>query len=505
MPSHEPHLPTAKTSVSDPLRIAVVTPDGTQGRIGITLCPGKTDSSAWSGPWARDLDLDLDVIQHWGATALISMIEDQEFDCLSVRGLGNAVEHRHMEWWHLPIPDGSPPGPVFETAWGDAGGAIRDRLRLGFDVLIHCRGGLGRAGTIAARLLVELGMRPDAAVRRVRDARGPGAIETPAQEAHVLGCVPQASADPSRTMESIQNRALGAFLGLAVGDAVGTTLEFSPRDAQPRLVDMVGGGPFELTPGAWTDDTAMALALADSLAASEALDCRDVMDRFVGWRNHGDYSCTGRCFDIGATTSQALDRYLQTGDPIAGSTDPRRAGNGSLMRLAPVALRFWNDRPQLVSTAAEQSRTTHAADEAVDACRAYAELLADAIAGRPRAALLAPRQFDGVPAVARVLAGSWRGRSRDTIRSSGYVIHTLEAAIWSVARTADFRGAVLLAANLADDADTVAAVSGQLAGTLYGLTGIPEAWRDRIVWKDRLLTAARRLLPESTGSMQWSR
>ena len=176
----------------------------------------------------------------------------------------------------------------------------------------------------------KLGMRPDEAVRRVRDARGPDAIETPAQEAHVLGCVAQASADPSRTMESIRNRALGAFLGLAVGDAVGTTLEFSPRDAQPRLVDMVGGGPFELTPGAWTDDTAM--ALADSLAASEALDCRDVMDRFVGWRNHGDYSCTGRCFDIGATTSQALDRYLQTGDPIAGSTDPRSAGNGSPVR-----------------------------------------------------------------------------------------------------------------------------------------------------------------------------
>ena len=496
-------MPTTKTSVSDPLRIAVVTPDGTQGRIGITLCPGKTDGTAMFGPWARDLDLDLDVIQHWGATALISLIEDQEFDRLSVRGLGHAVETRHMEWWHLPIPDGSPPGPVFETAWGDASEAIRDRLRSGFDVVIHCRGGLGRAGTIAARLLVELGMRPDEAVRRVRDARGTGAIETPAQEAHVLGCVPQASADPSRTMESIRNRALGAFLGLAVGDAVGTTLEFSPRDAQPRLVDMVGGGPFELTPGAWTDDTA--LALADSLAASEVLDCRDVMDRFVGWRNTGDYSCTGRCFDIGKTTSQALDRYLQTGDPIAGSTDPRSAGNGSLMRLAPVALRFWNDRPQLVSTAADQSRTTHAADAAVDACRAYAELLADAIAGRPRAALLAPRQFDGLPAVARVLAGSWRGRSRDTIRSSGYVIHTLEAAIWSVARTADFRGAVLLAANLADDADTVAAVTGQLAGALYGLTGIPEPWRDRIVWKDRLLTAAWRLLPESTGSMQWSR
>ena len=178
-------MPTAKTSVSDPLRIAVVTPDGTQGRIGITLCPGKTDGTARFGPWARDLDLDLDVIQHWGATALISLIEDQEFDRLSVRGLGNAVENRHMEWWHLPIPDGSPPGPVFETAWGDAGGAIRDRLRSGFDVLIHCRGGLGRAGTIAARLLVELGMRPDEAVRRGVVARiVPGPHDAHRQDPH---------------------------------------------------------------------------------------------------------------------------------------------------------------------------------------------------------------------------------------------------------------------------------------------------------------------------------
>ena len=265
-----------------------------------------------------------------------------------------------------------------------------------------------------------------------------------------------------------------------VGDAVGTTLEFQHRDAQPRLVDMIGGGPFELQPGEWTDDTAMALALAENLASAEALDCRDLMDRFVGWWNHGDYSCTERCFDIGHATNQALDRYLQTGNPLAGSTDPRSAGNGSLMRLAPVAVRFWNDRSRLGSTAAEQSRTTHAAAEAVDACRGYAEMLADAIAGRPRAHLLAPRRFNGAPAIAHVLAGSWRRLSRDTIRSSGYVVHTLEAAIWSVARTVGFSDAVLLAANLADDADTVAAVAGQLAGALYGLTGIPERWIDRL-------------------------
>ena len=488
-----------RTSSSHPLRIATVTPGGGHGRIGITLCPGKTDPAGLTGAWTRDLHLDLDAIADWGATAVVSLITDRELDHLAVHDLPRAVWDRHMEWWHLPIPDGEPPGPDFENAWVVAGEAIRDRLRAGFDVLVHCKGGLGRAGTVAARLLVELGANPEDAIRQVRDARSPQAIETTAQEAHVAACGPRTAVVPSRTADSIRDRALGAFLGLAVGDAVGTTLEFCPRDAQTRLEDMVGGGPFDLPPGTWTDDTSMALALADSLAATgrDAVDCRDLMDRFVRWWQHGAYSPVGRCFDIGNATREALNRYRDTGDPLAGSTDRRTAGNGSLMRLAPVALRFLHDRPRLIAAAADQSRTTHAAAEAVDACRAFAALLADAIAGSPRAELLAPRTFDGAPGIARILVGSWRGRARDTINSSGYVVHTLEAAIWSVARTADFRGAVLLAANLADDADTVAAVTGQLAGAIHGLSGIPEPWVARVAWRDRLVEAAQRLLPPS--------
>ena len=489
-------MPTAGTSESDPLRIAAVTPGDGHGRIGITLCPGKTDPAGLTGAWARDLDTDLDAIQHWGATAVVSLVTGEELDLLSVRGLPGAVRDRHMEWWHAPILDGRPPGPAFEDAWATAGEAVRDRLRLGFDVLVHCRAGLGRAGTIAARLLVELGASPDDAIRRVREARSPHAVETASQESHVARCAALAPSVPPRIAAGIRDRALGAFLGLAIGDAVGTTLEFRARDAQPRIEDMTGGGPFALPPGAWTDDTAMALALAESLAATGTLDCRDLMDRFVGWWQDGEYSCTGTCFDIGNATRSALDRYLRTGDPIAGSTDPHTAGNGSLMRLAPVALRFWNDRARLADTAADQSRTTHGAEEAVDACRAFAELLADAIAGSPRAAVLAPRPFEAAPAIAAIMAGRWRGCARNEIRSSGYVVHTLEAALWSVARTGDFRNAVLLAANLADDADTVAAVTGQLAGALYGLSGIPRRWLERLAWKDRLLEAAQRLLPE---------
>ena len=490
-------MPTARTSESHPLRVATLTPGDGHGRIGITLCPGKIDPAGMTGAWARDLDTDLDAIQRWGATAVVSLITEEELDFLSVRGLPVAVRDRHMEWWHAPIRDGWPPGPDFEDAWAVAGAAIRDRLRLGFDVLVHCRGGLGRAGTVAARLLVELGTSPDDAIRRVRDARSPYAIETASQEAHVARCSARAPSMPSQTAAAVRDRALGAFLGLAIGDAVGTTLEFRARDAQPRLEDMTGGGPFALPPGAWTDDTAMALALADSLAATGTLDCRDLMDRFVRWWRNGEYSCTGTCFDIGNATRAALGRYVRTGDPLAGSTDPRTAGNGSLMRLAPVALRFWNDRSRLIDTAAEQSRTTHGAEEAVDACRGFAGLLAEAIAGSPRPAVLTPRPFEGAPAVAGIMAGSWRGRARNEIRSSGYVVHTLEAALWSVARTGNFRNAVLLAANLADDADTVAAVTGQLAGALHGLSGIPERWLDRIAWKDRLLATAERLLAAS--------
>ena len=431
----------AKTSENDPLRIAAVTPGDGCGRIGITLCPGKKDPHGWGGHWNRDLALDLDQVCLWGATAVITLITDEEMDGLQVRGLPEAVQNRHMEWWHLPIPDVQPPGPEFERAWEVVGEAICGRLALGFDVLVHCKGGLGRAGTVAARRLVEFGEDCDEAIRKVREARSNLAIETQAQEAHVRRCRRTEPVLPSRTEEGVRDRGVGALLGLAVGNAVGTTLEFRDRDSTPRLVDFAGGGPFDLQPGCWTDDTAMALALADSLLATGRLDCQDLMDRFEAWWQHGQYPCTGRCFGVGDTTRRALERCRRTGDPLAGSTDPSTAGKGSLMRLAPVALRYWRDRASLDRAAAQQSRTTHAAPEAVDGCRAFAGLLADAISGIPWRDVLAPRAFEGTRAIAQVLAGSWRGRARNGIQSSGYVVHTLEAAIWSVARTADFRNA----------------------------------------------------------------
>jgi ADP-ribosyl-[dinitrogen reductase] hydrolase len=488
-----------RTSQSHPLQIATVKPGKDTGRIGITFCPGKVQPGAMSGSWNRDLGLDLDAIADWGAVAVVTLVENHELSTLKVTDMGRQVRARHMDWFHLPIPDVSVPDAAFEQQWAVISPDLMHRLRAGFDVLVHCKGGLGRAGTIAARLMIGMGVPAEQAVKAVRAVR-PGAIETSAQLTHVLAQAAMPEPVPDTSAAAIRDRAIGALIGLAVGDAVGTTLEFKARDTYPALTDMIGGGPFGLKPGQWTDDTAMALALADSLAQDAALDEKDLMQRFVDWHANGTYSCTGHCFDIGITTRQALARWQKTSDPFAGSTDPMSAGNGSLMRLAPVAIRHFDNRKTLRDVAARQSRTTHAAPEAVDACVAYAEVLADAIAGAGKSEVLRDHNEGYVGKIAPIMAGSWRGKARTEIRASGYVAHSLEASLWSVARTGTYRGAVLLAANLGEDADTTGAITGQLAGALYGAAGIPTDWLEKLVWRDRLTKAAKALLERSPAT-----
>lgn len=491
-----------RTSLTHPLHIAEVSPAPGMGKIGLTLCPGKTQSWGLTGAWERDLCLDLDAIVAWNGAVVVTLVETEELERLQVAGLGEAVRDRHMEWLHLPIRDRGVPDDLFEAAWVEAGECLRDRLRCGFNVLVHCMGGLGRAGTIASRLLVELGWAPGDAIRAVRKVR-PGALETDEQEDFVHGCIGVPEAQPDTSATAIRERAIGSLLGLAVGDALGTTLEFSVRDSRPRVIGIEGGGPFRLEPGQWTDDTSMALALADSLIACDGLDEQDLMTRFVSWMDEGAYSSNGRCFDLGNTVRAALDRFKTTGDPIAGSTDPMSAGNGSLMRLAPVAIRDWDDLDILRDAAARQSRTTHCAQEAVDACVAFAEILADAIAGKPRSQVLRDRSneppYAGV--IAAIMAGSWRGKARHEVRSSGYVVHSLDAAIWCVARTGSFSEAVLLAANLGEDADTVAAITGQLAGALYGYKAIPDDWMGKLVAQGMILSMARQLIDATSAGV----
>lgn len=176
---------TTRTSQSDPLRIDGIAADPAPGIIGLTICPGKHDSHAMSGAWARDLDADLKAIRDWGATTLVTLIEEHEFELLKVPDLPDRAATAGLRWYHLPIRDVSIPDKRFEARWPAVSSELRAVLEAGGRVAVHCRGGLGRSGTIAARLLVELGNSPNDAIDRVRAAR-PGAIETMGQERYVL-------------------------------------------------------------------------------------------------------------------------------------------------------------------------------------------------------------------------------------------------------------------------------------------------------------------------------
>ena len=263
----------------------------------------------------------------------------------------------------------------------------------------------------------------------------------------------------------------GCLLGLAVGDALGTTLEFRSPGSFDPIDDMVGGGPFRLEPGCWTDDTSMALCLAVSLTEKGEFDPGDQMERYVRWWREGYMSPTGTCFDIGITVQNALSSFERTGEPYAGSTDPYSAGNGSLMRLAPVPM-FYASRPdEAISRCADSSRTTHGAEEAVDACRYFGGLVVGALGGVDKATLLSPSYspvqglWERSPLatkVAEIADGSFKRREPPDIKGLGYVIPSLEAALWAFHRSRDFRDGALRAVNLGDDADTTGQSTGRL-------------------------------------------
>jgi ADP-ribosylglycohydrolase len=292
-----------------------------------------------------------------------------------------------------------------------------------------------------------------------------------------------------------RDRYRGALLGLAAGDALGTTLEFKRPGTFAPIDDMVGGGPFGLDAGQWTDDTSMALCLAESLIECRRFDPVDQLQRYVRWWHDGHHSSTGRCFDIGNTVRAALVQFTRTGSQWAGSTDPRSAGNGSLMRLAPVPLFFAHDPGRAIARAADSSRTTHGAAEAVDACRYVAGLLVGAVDGRSKRDLLAPAftPVDGLwddaplaPAIAEIAAGSFMHREPPDIAGTGYVVPSLEAALWAFAKSTTFEDGALLAVNLGDDADTTGAIYGQIAGAHYGVDAIPARWLDLLAHRETL-------------------
>lgn len=292
-------------------------------------------------------------------------------------------------------------------------------------------------------------------------------------------------------VELDRDRFRGALCGLAAGDAVGTTLEFRPPGTFQPIDDMVGGGPFGLTPGQWTDDTSMALCLAESLVeCGGKLDPADQLARYHRWWRDGHLSSTGVCFDIGNTTTRAILRWKNERTVTDPVVDQDAAANGSLMRLAPVPMRWAADPTTAGERSAESSRTTHPADRPVQCCRVLGTLIALAIGGTDKDDLLRPGRFadlDLHPEVRDIVVGqSYLRREPPDIRGTGYCVHALEATLWAFARSDSFRDAVLAAANLGDDADTTAAICGQLAGAFWGESGIPDAWRSKLALPDTI-------------------
>jgi ADP-ribosyl-[dinitrogen reductase] hydrolase len=280
--------------------------------------------------------------------------------------------------------------------------------------------------------------------------------------------------------DAARDRSIGALVGLAVGDALGAPAEGRMRDAYRRITDLGPSAGHGIGAGAWTDDTGMALCVAESLLGCGGLDGADLMRRFLAWYRAGGVGAS-------LTTREVLEAYERTGR-LDVAAERRNAGNGCIMRLAPVAIRYRADPAAARAAAEAQARLTHGAEEAVAASVVLAELLVGTLAtgalGEPAADNLA---------LARIVAGAYRAMDRAEISSAPRAVDTLEAALWCLARTESFEAALIEAVNLGGDADTIGAVTGQLAGALHGAASIPARWRDGLQEGARLAALAARL------------
>ncbi|NBT89004.1 MAG: hypothetical protein EBT51_12020, partial [Flavobacteriaceae bacterium] len=271
----------------------------------------------------------------------------------------------------------------------------------------------------------------------------------------------------------IHDRIAGGFVGLAIGDALGAPVEFCRRNTFETVTGYREGGKFNLPAGAWTDDTAMAICLAKSLIEQNALDQTDLLNRFCRWAEHGENTSTGVCVGIGQNTLRVLGDYRRTGSLEAKPFGAKNDGNGSLMRLFPAIAAAYPNKDLALSISKQQSKVTHASTIAEDSCAYAADLIFELLSGINSA--------DWCDPISSALEMELTGFSDVGIRTTGYVVDTLQASIWAALNSNSFEEAVLKAINLGDDADTVGAVTGQIAGSIYGYSKIPSHLKSGLV------------------------
>jgi ADP-ribosylglycohydrolase len=309
---------------------------------------------------------------------------------------------------------------------------------------------------------------------------------------------PMATFDLTRTGEAEMpepslDRSVGALLGLAVGDALGAPFEGLARDSYPRVSDYSAGGVNRVDLGAWTDDAAMAICLAESLLAQGRIDERDLLERFLRWYRAGENSCTGAAVGISGKTRATLEAFERSGR-IDAAMEVENAGNGCIMRLAPVAIFFRRSTTEARRAAARQARVTHTSEPAVAVAEFLAELLVMSLrAGDPTAVSRAVASRGGLAIADR------RSKTRKEISSAPRAVDTLEAALWCLDGAATFEETVVEAVNLGGDTDTIGAVAGQLAGAIFGASAIPRRWLASLHLRTRLEELAYRLHQRSAA------
>ena len=412
----------------------------------------------------------------------------------------------HISHCAFPIRDGSVPSPALMCAILDA---IADAQESGQGVYIHCWGGVGRTGTVVACWYMRRGMPARTALELLNETRRVAGYRRASPDYHAqLAFVEQWSFPDAPThAEWMRWRSVfrGCLLGAALGNAIGVTNDMRPAKAITPIDHPIGGGLFDIAPGGWTDETAMLLCLAESMIHMRGFDARDVADRFLHWWRDGYMTCAGRVYEVGNTTRMALYTYQQTGNPLQALRAQTASGNGSVTRIAPLALVIMDDPTELLRVCAHNSLITHGTQTAIDACRYAAWLLVQLCLGvEKRTAMQQPWPHAPLADdVAQVVAGSYRTKILADIRTSIDVSDTLEAALWALWHHDDYASGALVIANLGGLSESCGQLYGTFAGACYGEAGLPTEWlavlqkRPLIGWvAEELLRTAWKSLPQ---------
>lgn len=293
------------------------------------------------------------------------------------------------------------------------------------------------------------------------------------------------------------DRFKGSMLGLAVGDALGAPWEFQPIPKK-GIADMVENDISRLRnikKGQWTDDTALALCIADALIKNKKIEYRAIMDNFVKWLFQGFMTPQGCSTGMGTTTMEAILDYNMTGNYFSGKEEAEKAGNGSIMRIAPLAL-FYTNKYDTSFICAQSSLLTHATPECVEGCALLGKIISRCFYYKSKEDIL----FDGhwkydfkEDHINSLIDGKWIKLNKEELRGSAYVIDTLQIAFWCFYHTSSFEDAVKTAVEIYGDTDTQGAVVGQIAGAYYGIESIPEKWLSQLAWRKIITKLAEQL------------